>query len=152
MSGIDLYGTQQEIKAYVKANVPWRVVSGGFPEAESIPQVNGVCEVYVILRFSNMMPITNGGSFAGAAHDEYYSYVDAMCVGPTDDLALELASMVTRLLTGKKFDNTGELAPNYGGGQFALASGTAHPAAFIAITPFRYTINQSDVGSGSLVV
>lgn len=153
MTGIDLFSTQQEILAYVQASIPQFVVeSGGIPTAESLPFVDGVLEPYIVLRFSDDMPTSGGGSFMGAAYDEYYSYVDALCVGQSDTDARELANLVKTYLLGKKFENSAPLKKNYGGGQFAIFSeASRQPLAFIAVSSYRFGTNMTDVGSGTNV-
>jgi len=149
MTGIDLFSAQEAIKAFVQAEIPQFVVeSGGVPTAESLPFENGRLEPYIILRFSDMMPTSGGSSFVGALWDEYYTYVDALCLGETDTVARELAGLVNAKLLGQKFPNTGSVDKNYGGGQFAIfAEANRNPVAFVAVTSYRYAINMDDVGA-----
>ena len=151
MSGINLFKVQQEIKAYITANVPWYVDSGNVPDARTLRTNNGVIDPYVILRFSDMMPTSRGANFGGAIYDEYYSYVDCLCIGSTDSEARELASLCNRVIIGKKFPNTGEIKPNFGGGIFAISLNDQHPLAFIAVTSYRFTFNMI-AGEESLLV
>lgn len=151
MTGINLFSVQQAIKQYLKDSIPlYSVESGATPTAESLPIVDGILEPLVILRFSDMMPSAGEGSFNGALYSGYYSYVDALCVGQTDDDARELAGIVNSFMLGKVFPNAGELRKNYGGGQFAIVSEAGRqPVAFVAVTSYRYIINMEDVGAGS---
>ena len=151
MSGINLFKVQQDIKAYMVANVPWYVESGNVPDAKTLRTVNGVIDPYVILRFSGMMPTSRGGSFGGAIYDEYYSYVDFLCIGSTDTEARELASLCNRLIIGKKLPNAGEIKPNFGGGTFAISLNDQHPLAFIAVNAYRFSFNMI-AGEESLLV
>ena len=151
MSGINLFKVQQDIKAYMVANVPWYVDSGNVPDARTLRVNNGVLDPYVILRFSDMMPTSNGGSFGGAIYNDYYSYVDCLCIGASDTTARELASLCDRLVIGKKFNNTGEVMPNFGGGLFSISLNDQHPLAFIAVTSFRFSFNMI-AGEESLIV
>ena len=151
MSGINLFKVQQDIKAYMIVNVGWYVDSGNVPDAHTLHLNNGVLDPYVILRFADMMPTSNGGGFGGAIYNEYYSYVDCLCIGASDTTARELASLCDRLLIGKKFTNTGEVMPNFGGGLFAISLNDQHPLAFIAVTSFRFTFNMI-AGEESIVV
>jgi hypothetical protein len=107
MAGIDIFPTQQAIKAALDAEIPWEVVSGGVPTADTIAvrRVEGILNPYVVLRFADIMPAARGKSVAGPLYDEYYSYVDALCVGQTDDEARELASLVNAKLLGRVFPN-----------------------------------------------
>jgi hypothetical protein len=116
MAGIDIYPTQQAIKAAVIAEIPWEVVSGGVPTADEIAgrRVEGILNPYVVLRFADIMPAARGKSVMGPLYDEYYSYVDALCVGQTDDEARELASLVNAKLLGRVFPNTTALSRNFG--------------------------------------
>lgn len=151
MSGINLFKIQQDIKAYMVANVPWYVDSGNVPDARALRSVNGIIDPYVILRFSDMMPTSRGSGFGGAIYDDYYSYVDCLSIGSTDTEARELASLCNRLLIGKKFINTGEVVPNFGGGTFAISLNDEHPLAFIAVSAFRFSLNMI-AGEESLIV
>lgn len=150
--GLDLFSLQQEVKAYFTANVPWFVTSGGVPDAYSLHYNNDVLDPYLVLRFSDGMPTSGDSTFGGARYDGYYSYVDGLCIGATDDEARELAGLVNRLIIGKKFTNSGEISPIYGGGTFAISLDSQHPLAYIAVTSFRFDYNISDVGAGSVVV
>lgn len=149
--GLDLFSVQQEIKEYLIDSIPqFTVVSGGVPTAESLPFVNGALEPYVVLRFSDMMPTSGGGSWMGAQWDEYYSYVDGLCLGPTEDDARELANLVNSWMLGKKLSNASAIKKNYGGGSFAIfAEANRNPVAFVATTSFRFGTNVEDVGAGS---
>lgn len=153
MGGLDLFSVQQDIVEYLQTSIPqFDVNSGAIPTAQSLPLVNGRLQPYVILRFSDMMPTSGGGSFMGAQYDEYYSYCDALCVAETDTDARELANLVNSWMLGKKFDNASPIKKNYGGGQFAIVNEAGRqPVAFIAITSFRFAVNMTDVGSGSRV-
>jgi hypothetical protein len=152
MPGLDNFETEQLILAYAKANINWYVDSGAVPDATTLHYNNGSLDPYVIVRFSDVMPTSGGGSFLGATNDEYYSYVDFMCVAATDVEARELRSVVNRKMIGKRFPNTGELNKRFGGGIFSISLDAQHPLAFIAIASYTYSTNLSDVGSGSLVV
>lgn len=151
MAGIDIFPAQQAIKAYVTAEVPWQVVSGGVPTADTLLRVEGLLNPYVVLRFSDLMPAARGGSVAGASHDEYYSYVDALCVGETDDDARELTSLVNAKLLGRSFPNTTQLSRNFGGGLYAVESGNRLPEAYVAVTSFRFNTNVDGVGTTEYV-
>lgn len=150
MSGLNNFAIQQAIKAYAITNFPQEVVSGEIPDGENLHLDNGVVKEYVVLRFSDIMPTSRSGSFMGARHNGYYSYFDALCVGPTDDKARELAAMSNDIFLGQKFPNAGEVGTNFGGGVFAVSSGERLPSAFVAVTSFRYELNTDDVGSGYL--
>jgi hypothetical protein len=149
MAGIDIYPTQQAIKAALVAEIPWEVVSGGVPTADTITnrRVEGILNPYVVLRFADIMPGARGKSVAGPLYDEYYSYVDALCVGETDDEARELASLVNAKLLGRIFPNTTALARNFGGGLYAVESGNRLPEAFVAVTSFRFNTNVDAVST-----
>lgn len=148
MAGIDLYPIQQAIKAALIAEIPWRVVSGGVPTAETLERTDGRLQPYVVLRFADLMPAaTRQGSFGGALHDGYYSYVDGLCVAETDDEARELASLVNAKLLGRTFPNTDQLRRNFGGGMYAVESGNRLPEAYVAVTSFRFNTNISAVGT-----
>lgn len=148
MTGIDLYSTQQAIFNYIVTQIPWEVVDSQVPDAESLAATNGIADPYVSVRFSQMLPTSGGTSFNGPLYDEYYSYVDFLCIAPTAQEARELASFVDRNILGHAFPNTGALKPQFGGGQFAISLDTQHPLAFVAITAYRYSLNLSDVGAG----
>lgn len=147
MAGIDLFPTQQAIKTALVDEIPWKVVSGGVPTAETLLRVDGVLNPYVVLRFSDLMPAARGGSVGGALYDAYYSYVDALCVGQTDDEARELASLVNAKLLGRIFPNTDQIRRNFGGGMYAVESGNRLPEAFVAVTSFRFNTNVDAVGT-----
>lgn len=152
MTGLDLFAVQQDIKQYFIDNLPVPVSSGAIPTSESLPFVNGILEPFIVLRFSDSMPSSGDASFGGPVHDGYYSYVDALCLGQTDDDARELASLVGRTMISKRFPNTGSLRKIYGGGQFAIASeANRQPVAFVAVSSFQYLFNVDDVGANSLV-
>lgn len=152
MTGIDNYSIQATIKQFAIDNINWYVTSGNVPDAKSLRYNDGVLDPYVIIRFSGMLPTSRGYSFNGALYDEYYSYFDVLCVAATDDEARELASVVDRLMIGKTFPNTGEMRVQAGGGLFAISLDTQHPLAFIAINAYRYSLNELDVGAGSISV
>jgi len=149
--GIDLFDIQESIKEYIADSFPLiNVDSGAVPTAESLPFVDGILEPYIIVRFSDMMPPSGGQTFGGPVYDEYYSYVDALCVGPTDTDARQLASFVNSFMLGKDFYNAGTIKKNFGGGQFAIAAEAGRqPIAFIAVASFRFPVNVSDIGAGS---
>lgn len=147
MAGIDVYPSQQAIKAALTVEIPWRVVSGGVPTAESLLRHEGVLDPYVVLRFSDLMPSARGGSVAGALYDDYYSFVDALCVAETDDEARELASLVNARLLGRTFPNTGQIRRNFGGGIYAVESGNRLPEAYVAVTSFQFSTNVEAVGT-----
>lgn len=151
MSGLDLFSLQQEVKAYLVSVINWPVDSGATPEAENLQLTDGVLQPYVVLRFSDGMPLSGGESFGGSKFDEYYTYVDALCIGATDEDARALANVVNRFMLGKVFENSTEVKKAYGGGIFAVADAARKPVAFVAVTSFRMNYNQTDVGSESLL-
>lgn len=149
MSGINLWEAQNLVLEYAKANLAKgdiKVHEGTVPDALSLQLRDGKLVPYYVLRFSDMMPASGGGSFMGAKYHEYYSYVDGICVASTPEKAREMASMFNATMVGKSFTNTSELSPAYGGGTFTVPSGERTPAAYVAITSLRYNINLSDVG------
>ena len=150
MAGLDLFSVQQSIVAYLSDNLEWRVETGGVPEASMLPFVNGKMDPYVVLRFSEFMPASKGQNWGGAVNAEYYSYVDALCVGQTDTDARELSSVVNRILLGKKLPNASELRKIFGGGGFSVPDATRVPVAYISLASFAFNTNLDDVGSQSL--
>lgn len=151
MSGLDLFSVQQAILNYVEACFPnLLVTSGGVPELETLIYQDGVMEPYIVLRFSELMPASRGSTWDGASTYEYYSYVDALCVGKTDTDARETMSLVNRFMLSKKFDNASELRKIFGGGGFAISDATRVPVAYISVASFAFTTNIDDVGAGSL--
>lgn len=152
MTGLDLFSIQQAILAYVDSKFPdLSVTSGGVPELETLLFQNGVMEPYIVLRFSELMPASRGSTWNGATDYEYYSYVDALCVGKTDTDAREVMSLVNRIMLGKKFANASEVRKIFGGGGFAVSDATRVPVAYVSVASFAFTTNLDDVGSGSLV-
>lgn len=151
MSGLDLFSVQQEILAYLRSVIYWDVDTGGVPEYETLKFVDGRMDPYVVLRFSEIMPASRGNSWGGAQQAEYYSYVDALCVGQTDTDARELSSLVNRYMLGKKFDNASEIRKIFGGGGFSVSDATRVPVAYISIASFAFNTNLEDVGSESKV-
>lgn len=151
--GLDLSGVQADIFAYIVSSFPnLRVESGGVPTAESLPFVNGRLDPYIIVRFTDMMPSANEGSFMGPTHDGYYSMVDALCLAEDADTALDVANAVNLKMIGKKFENTGSMGKGWGGGRYAIFSeANRQPVAYVAGTTFRYSTNTKKVGSGSLI-
>ena len=153
MTGLDLAAVQVAIFDYIDTELPnLTVESGGIPTAESLPFVDGRLEPYVIVRFTDMMPSANEGSFMGPTHDGYYSMVDALCIAEDATTALQVASVVNRILIGKKFDNTSTLGKSWGGGRYAIFSeANRQPVAYVAGASFRYSTNVKDVGANSLL-
>lgn len=151
MAGLDLYAAQQAIKDYFVDVIPWQVVSGSFPEPQSIRYNNGVLDPYVVLQFTDMLPRARGASFGGSRHDSYYSYVNAFCVAETDEQARELANLVRRYGIGKSFPNVSELRPIFGGGIFAITSGNRQPIAFSALVALQFETNIDGVAEESLI-
>lgn len=151
MTGLDLNAVQVAITDYVKARFPnIAVETGSVPSAESLPFVDGMLDPFIVLRFTDMLPASGGQSFGGPVYDEYYGYVDALCVGQTDDDARELATLVNMRLIGKTVPNGGTLKKAFGGGQYAIISeANRQPVAFMLPASFRYAINVDDVGAGS---
>lgn len=151
MAGLNLFAIQDQILNYLQVSIPqFTVESGGIPTAESLPLQNGRLDPYIVMRFSDMMPTSGGGSFVGPTNDEYYSYIDCLCVGETDRDARELANLANSYMLGKKFDNASAISKAFGGGSFAiLSSASKMPEAYIQITSYRMSVNLKDVGSGS---
>ena len=143
----DLYAAQQAILAYVDANVAFKVLTGGVPEAENLASTQGELQPHVVLRFGSAQPYLADSSFAGSRFDGAYSAVDAMCVGATDDEARSLGSQVGNLLLGFRPNaNCGMLNYDWGGGTFTVISEGSRPQAYINWVSFRFTFNMADVG------
>jgi len=153
MAGLDLFTLQELVKDYLVDKINWPVDTGATPEAENLQLIDGVLSPYVVLRFSDGMPAQSerGNSFGGALYDEYYTYVDALCVAAKDVEARALASIVNRTLLGKVFENASEVKKAFGGGTFAVPDAQRKPVAFVAIVSFRMNYNQTGVGTGSLM-
>lgn len=155
MAGLDLFSIQQDIEDYVRDRLstdPWdyEVYTGAVPEAETLVMRDGVLQPYVVLRFSELMPVGRGSTWAGTEEHEFYSYVDAMCVARTDTDARQLSGMMNRIMLGKIFPNTGEIRKIYGGGTFAVPDAKRIPVAFLSLASFAFNTNLTNPGSESL--
>jgi hypothetical protein len=145
---LDLYTTQQQILAYLDANLAFKVASGGVEEAENLTATQGVLDPHVVLRFGSPQPVVADQSFAGARYDGQYSTVDAMCVGASDAEARGLSSKVTRVLLGYRPNaNAGELKLDWGGGTFTVIAEGSRPQFLISWVSFRFATNLYDVGA-----
>lgn len=146
--GLDNFAVQQDILAYIQTSLPsYSVESGGIPNGDSLPLVNGALQAYIILRFADTSPTPNGGSFGGPKHDEYFSVFDALCVAPTDTQAREVGNYLDTFLLSHKLTNTGSITRAPGSQRFALYSDASRqPVAFVVSKAYRYSTNISEVG------
>ena len=144
----NLYESQEAIFAYVDAQIPWKVHTGGIEEAETLAASNGVLDPHVVLRFGSAQPYLSDASFGGARYDGVYSTVDALCVGASDSDARRLATQVSdKLLGWRPNANCGELNYGWGGGTFTVISEGSRPQFYIAWSSFRFLFNMADVGA-----
>lgn len=145
---LDLFASQQNIKAFAAANINWDIFSGGIEEAETLSNTGGVLRPHIVLRFGSAQPYLGDASFGGARYDGQYSTVDALCVAADDDTARALASEASDVLLGYRPDpNCGELNNGWGGGTFTVVSEGSRPQFYIAWASFRFTFNMADVGT-----
>lgn len=139
---LDLFTTQQAIVAYLDANLPFKVVTGGVEEAENLTATQGVLDPHVVLRFGSPQPTLADQSFAGARYDGQYATLDAMCVGASDAEARGLSSKVTNVMLGYRPNaNAGELTLDWGGGTFTVIAEGSRPQFLISWVSFRFATN-----------
>lgn len=148
---LDLYTTQQDIKAYLTAQLAYPVYDTDFPAVENEPAgENGVMASYVVIRFNDALRTTTarrgGGGIGGARHDDMYTLVDVLAVGHSPEEARRVAygdNGVSDILTGYAPVDGGPMERSGGGQVFVRSDGTgARPSNFVAIVSFRLLVNM----------
>lgn len=146
---MDLYTTQQSIFNHLAANADFQVIDTEIPQANSAGEPttdSGYPMAYAVVRFNDDVKWPLGDAVGGPRHDDMYSLVDVLCIGPTPDEARDVAYAtdgVRDILLG--FVPTGGGALNKaGGGQvFVVGDGTATlPRRYVARVSFRYSTNM----------
>lgn len=139
----NIFQAQQDIFAYLTANLNWDVYTGGVEEAEQLKATDGVLRPHVILRFSAPQPYLGDLAFGGPRYDGVYNNVDAMCVAANDTDARMLANEVNDILLGyQPNSNCSQLRYDFGGGTFAVISENSRPQFTISWVSFRFNTNM----------
>ncbi len=144
---MNLFATQQSVFAYLTTEADFAIFDTDYPEVQDEPvSNNGYPAAYAVVRFNDAVKIPQKGAVGGARHDEMYSLVDVLCVGPTPEDARELAygpDGVADILTGWAPADAGELSRESGGQVFVRGDGTGTlPRRFIAVCSFRALVNM----------
>jgi hypothetical protein len=146
---MDLYTTQQSIFNYLVANADFQVIDTEIPQAGSEMEPisdTGYPAAYAVVRFNDDTKWPLGGAVGGPRHDETYSLVDILCVGPTPTEARDVAyaeAGVKDILLGFVPTGGGPLTKAGGGQVFTVGDGTATlPRRYIARVSFRYNTNM----------
>lgn len=142
MAGINPYPIQQRWVQYMKDTFAQDVFEGGVPTPETIPRdANGQIVPYLVARFSDISRDYRQNSISSARLDNYYSFLDVICVSGYDTTSRSLAGYVMDKMIGASVDETGEMNKVGGGGEFEVLSGRDKPAAYCVSVGFRYTYN-----------
>lgn len=145
---MNLYATQQDILAYLRAEADFEIFDTNMPEGDLEPTSDaGYAEGYATIRFNDAVKIPQFGAVGGARHDEMYSLIDVLCVAPDPDEARAIAygqDGVADILTGYAPVDAGELTRQSGGQVFVRGDGTAtKPTRYIAMVSFRMIVNTT---------
>lgn len=149
--GLDLFGYQETITAYIKSLYPDYTVIEDTLEDDRVLTRNltGKMDAFIILRYGPKMPKRNGKSFKGARYDEYYATVDIMAIANKGNTARRLCDAITNDLIGWKPDDTHQMTIQDDGGMFAafvVSSNEARPTRSIASERMRFDINTNNIG------
>lgn len=145
---MNLYATQQDILTYLRAEADFEIFDTNMPEGDLEPTSDsGYPEGYATIRFNDAVKVPQFGAVGGARHDEMYSLIDVLCVGPDPDEARAIAygvDGVADILTGYQPVDAGELTRQSGGQVFVRGDGTAtKPTRYIAMVSFRMLVNTT---------
>lgn len=145
---MDLYSTQQDILTYLSTNADFQVIDTEIPQAGSATEPvtdTGYPMAYAVVRFNDAAKWPLGAAVGGPRHDDMYSLVDVLCVGPTPDEARDVAYAidgVMDILTGYSPTGGGPMNKSGAGQVFVIGDGTATlPCRYVARVSFRYPVN-----------
>lgn len=138
---VNFYAQQQIILAQFQSQLAQEVISGGVPDSDSLLRTNGLLVPYVVIRFSTPRPVAADRSFGGARRDGTTSFLDALCIGPTDDVSRQVAGNLIDKTLGYKSADMGELISAPGAGTFVVLDAASKPQAYITTVPFSYSGN-----------
>lgn len=145
---MNLYATQEDILAYLKAEADFEVFDTNYPDGDREPTSDsGILEDYAVIRFNDGVKIPQIGAVGGARWDEMYTLIDVLCVAadPTDARSLAYGvDGVADILTGYVPVDAGQLTRQSGGQVFVRGDGTAtKPTRYVAIVSFRVLVNTT---------
>lgn len=146
---MDLFSTQEDVLAYLTANLGHPVFPTNYPAEGDEPSQNGVMQPYAVLRSNDATLTLGGGAVGGARHDEMYTLFDVLVVAGQEREARRVAygaAGVADLLTGYQPVDAGPLVRNPGGQVFVAGDGTgARPQSFIARVSFRCQVSVTNI-------
>lgn len=105
---------QEDILAFIDAQIPQTVVEQAVPDSTTVRRVNGKIEPYVAIQFGDIL----GGatrSMAGVRGDDFILPVYAQSLAPTPKIARQVSNKITNIFLGETFPWAGSVRKRPGG-------------------------------------
>jgi len=148
MAGLNVITTQNSIEAYVAQEFPgYEVYDNDVVDDDFIIKLGGKVKPYIVLNWGGLNNSPNGGSFAGARYDEYYSTVDVCVVGPNSKQARTALNVILDKLIGWKPVDSTPLSVSGGMDIVGIPDYNGKPNVYLASQRLRYNVNTTSIGT-----
>lgn len=142
--GFDLYAIEKEIKEYLQAEYPaYPFYTNQIPEDEAMPRTDGEVLPFFVIQNGPLTPRVRGKNVAGVRHDEYYSWVQIICISSVEDDCSAALSMVTDKLTGYKTALHTALVPDGSTTDYGSRQYSVRPVIFYRSQRFEFNVKSS---------
>lgn len=144
---IDPYDVDKEITARVTAlcrKVQGRVYTGNVPDGDAVPiSSTGLVLPYIVLIYSGQIKSAsrNTRTITGNRDALKYHTFLAMCIGPTNDVAAQIAKELRDVLEGFQPVGGGEIGEETSGAPSYPADSTLKPTRYTHMLGFSLLIN-----------
>ena len=139
----NIYAIRKDIANYLTTELPqFQFRTDSLPEnIQMLRDTEGEVNPFFIVRPGKIRPRPRGRSIAGPRHDDYYTWIDVICVGTEEDAVAESLSLVADYLVGYKPAGGTGIIPDGGQDDFITRNYASRPTLYVNSNRFEFGIN-----------
>ena len=140
----DLHAIEQDTKDYLESLFPeYPFYVSAVPEDEVTPREDEEVLPFFVIQNGPLWPRARGRAVAGARHDEYYSWMQLICISSVEDDASAALSMVTDPLIGYKTDKHTAFIPDGSGTDYGSRQYSVRPVLYYRSQRFEFNLKST---------
>lgn len=140
----DLYAIESATLAYLKAQFPaYPFYTNAVPEDELMPRTNDEVLPFFVVQNGPLWPRPRGKAVAGARHDEYYSWVQLICISSVEEQAAAALAMVTDKLVGYRTSLHTAFIPDGSGSDYGSRQYSVRPVVYFRSQRFEFNLKAT---------
>lgn len=139
---MSLLSIQDAITAKLN-ELPQTVYENIIPEDKILEyNANGNLMPFIVAQYSGMVLDRLSRGIVGVRSDSGLSYVEVLCVGPSERSARQVAGLVRDKLTGYAPTGAGQLEPEASGKPYGVSDASNRPIKYVVSVPFIFSVNS----------